>query len=167
MSCTILNLDTITPQPLPAGLAAPAGTARPYGALVGMIGAQISARQLGCNLVVLPPGQHAFPFHNHRNNEEMFLVLAGEGEIRLGTERHALRAGDMLACPAGGPETAHQIRNTGSGDLRYLVFGTRQAPDVIEYPDSGKFRVMTGTPGEGGFDAVVRSGSEVDYWAGE
>ena len=61
------------------------------------------------------------PFHSHRVNEEMFYVVAGEGEVRLGTERFPIRAGDVIACPPGGPETAHQIINTSNAELRYLA----------------------------------------------
>jgi hypothetical protein len=40
-------------------------------------------------------------------------VLEGEGEIRIGDAKHPIRKGDFIACPPGGPETAHQIINTG------------------------------------------------------
>jgi len=42
----------------------------------------------------------------------MFFVVEGQGELRLGDARHPIRAGDIVACPPGGPETAHHILNT-------------------------------------------------------
>jgi uncharacterized cupin superfamily protein len=37
----------------------------------------------------------------------MFFVLAGEGEVRLADRMQPIRAGDVIACPAGGADTAH------------------------------------------------------------
>ena len=51
----------------------------------------------------------------------MFFVLHGSGEVRIGEARYPIRAGDIIACPAGGKETAHQIINTGNEELRYSV----------------------------------------------
>ena len=48
------------------------------------------------------PGKRAFPFHNHQVNEEMFFVIAGSGEVRIGAEMFPIRKGDIIACPAGG-----------------------------------------------------------------
>ncbi len=102
------------------------------------MGESLGARQLGYNLVVLPPGKRAFPFHNHRVNEEMFFVLEGEGEVRIGDGRYPIRPGDAISCPSGGRETAHQILNTSRSDLKYLAVSTALAPEVAEYPESGK-----------------------------
>ena len=112
------------------------------------------------------------PFHSHRVNEEMFYIVAGEGEIRLGAERFPVRAGDVIACPPGGPEVAHQIINTSNAELRYLAVSTQQSPEICEYPDSGKYAVMDDfkVDAEGnasGFVAVARPADGVDYWDGE
>ena len=53
--------------------------------------AGIGARKLGYNLTELPPGKAQCPFHSHRAEEEMFLILEGEGELRYGTERYKIR----------------------------------------------------------------------------
>src|SRR5712671_6225812 len=42
---------------------------------VGDIGRRIGAQKIGCNLTVVLPGKRAWPFHNHRVNEEMFAVM--------------------------------------------------------------------------------------------
>ncbi len=111
-------------------------------------------------------------FTSHRVNEEMFYVVAGAGEVRLGTERFPIRAGDVIACPSGGPEAAHQIINTSNAELRYLAVSTQQSPEICEYPDSGKYAVMDDfkVDAEGkasGFVAIARPGDGVDYWDGE
>jgi uncharacterized cupin superfamily protein len=62
----------------------PIGAAAEHlGAWRGFINNLIGGKQLGYNITSIPKGKRAFPFHNHQVNEEMFLVLAGHGEIRI------------------------------------------------------------------------------------
>ncbi len=110
----------------------------------GSIGSHIGARKLGYNLTVLPPGKVQCPFHCHHGEEEMFLILEGEGELRFGDERYPIRKHDVIACPTGGPEVAHQIVNTGTTTMRYLALSTLAEVEACEYPDSGKVSVVTG-----------------------
>lgn len=124
--------------------------------------ARIGARQLGYNLTVLPPGKVQCPFHSHRAEEEMFLILEGEGELRFGSERYPIRRHDVIACPAGGQEGAHQIINTGTETMRYLALSTMSKVEVCEYPDSGK----VGLYGRG-LRKLYRAASDVDYYDGE
>ena len=128
------------------------------------LGARIGARVLGYNLTVLPPGHAQCPFHSHRVEEEMFLILEGEGELRYGDQRFPLRRHDVIACPTGGPETAHQIINTGTTDLRYLALSNVAETEVCEYPDSGKVLAVSGEPGAGGLRLMVRAEAGVDYY---
>lgn len=168
----IINLADVELQPLPPGFA-PGGTAAErFDPRIGRVSGPLGAQKLGYNVTVLAPGKRAFPFHNHRVNEEMFLVLDGTGEVRIGDARHPIRNGDIIACPSGGPESAHQIINTGTAELRYLAVSTQQLPEVCEYPDSAKHAVMADFgPDIGGkpqiFRSVGRSGTSLDYWEGE
>jgi uncharacterized cupin superfamily protein len=139
---------------------------------IGSIGQRIGAQKLGYNLTCVPPGKRAFPFHTHRLNEEMFFVLEGEGEVRIGPERYAIRKGDVIACPPGPAQNAHQIINTGTEELRYLSVSTKQSPEVVEYPDSGKFGVIAEFPAAPGekperFRFVGRASLQLDYFDGE
>lgn len=129
--------------------------------------AAIGARQLGYNLTELPPGKAQCPFHSHRAEEEMFLILEGEGELRFGSERYAIRKHDVIACPTGGAELAHQIINTGSVTMRYLALSNNQAVEVCEYPDSNKIGVFADAPGAPGLRGLHRAGAAVDYYDGE
>jgi uncharacterized cupin superfamily protein len=101
----------------------------------------------------------------------MFYILQGTGELRVGGERYSLRAGDFIASPPGGPDSAHQIINTGSEELRYLAVSTMITPDVAEYPDSGKVALVSRQPAAGGELRVVRQigrpDSSIEYWDGE
>lgn len=124
------------------------------------IGRHIGARQLGYNLTVLPPGKAQCPFHSHHGEEEMFFIIEGSGELRFGDQRHPLRANDVVACPTGGAEVAHQIVNTGSTPLRYLAVSTVAALDACEYPDSQKVSVRS----RGRLSRMFRAETGVDYY---
>ncbi len=128
------------------------------------IGDHIGAKNLGYNLTVLPPGKAQCPFHCHHGEEEMFFILEGEGELRFGDDRFPIRRHDVIACPPGGPEVAHQIINTGTTTMRYLALSTRVAIDACEYPDSGKVSVFAGKRGERKLRKIFRAESTVDYY---
>lgn len=172
MSGPIVNIADLEPVSL-ADLSSKAGGSQPparFGGKLARIAPLVGAKKLGYNLTVIDPGKCAFPFHSHRINEEMFFVLEGEGEVRIGAAKHAIRAGDVIACPPGGVETAHQIRNTSdTRELRVLAVSTLIGPEVCEYPDSGKFAVSDLDPsGERPpFRHIGRGDRAVDYWDGE
>ena len=130
----------------------------------GQISDHIGARQLGYNLTVLPPGKVQCPFHSHRGEEEMFLILEGEGELRFGDQRYPIRKHDVIACPTGGPEVAHQIINTGATTMRYLALSTLVDIEACEYPDSQKVSIVTGRRGEPGLRKIFRAENAVDYY---
>lgn len=168
----VLNLDEVQLEAR-APLFQPTGEAAGrYDARVGQVGARIGLAKLGCNVTVVPAGKRAYPMHNHFANEELFVVLDGVGELRVGDERFPLRAGDLIACPPGGPETAHQIANTGADDLRYLAISTKITPEIVEYPTSKKFGVLSVRPAgpdgkPGWFRFIGREDDGRGYWEGE
>ena len=126
--------------------------------------AGIGARKLGYNLTELPPGKSQCPFHSHREEEEMFLVLDGEGELRFGDRRFRIRRHDVIACPTGDASVAHQIINTGSTTLRYLALSTMSDTEVCEYPDSNKLGVFVAASGLPGLRKMFRAEVDVDYY---
>ena len=126
------------------------------------IGPLIGAKDLGYSYDIVPPGKRSCPFHSHRAEEEMFFVIRGEGLLRYGSETRRIRAGDVICCPTGGAETAHQIVNDSDADLAYLSISTRMPAEVCEYPDSKK----VGAYG-GGLRHMTSTDADVDYWTGE
>ncbi len=52
--------------------------------------------------------------HYHRASEELYLVTAGRGLLRVGGEEREIAAGDCALIPPGEP---HDLRNTGEVDL--------------------------------------------------
>jgi mannose-6-phosphate isomerase-like protein (cupin superfamily) len=63
----------------------------------------------------LEPGQ-ATERHYHREAEEIYYVVEGEGELEIDGERRRVRPGDAALIPPG---ARHQIR-ADSGRLRFL-----------------------------------------------
>lgn len=168
----ILNLNEIELHPRPAEYAAPGEAAERFDARLGELSRPLGARLLGYNVTLIPPGKRAFPFHSHQQNEEMFYIIEGRGELRLGAQSYPVRSGDVIACPPGGVESAHQLINTGDQDLRFLAVSTQIASEVCEYPDSGKFAISTEvTHANGGessvFRFVGRVENSLDYWDDE
>ena len=168
---SVINLDAVQFEDRPPMFQPRGEASKRFASRMALVSAKIGARLLGYNITAVPPGMRAFPLHNHHVNEEMFFILSGSGELRVGEERHPLRAGDFIANPPGGPEVAHQIINTGKEELRYLAVSTLLTPEVVEYPDSGKFAVMLREKQPDGSMRVLRhidkEGTGLDYWDGE
>ena len=113
---------------------------------------------LGVNLMRVPPGRAAVPFHHHLREDEVFYVLSGRGVLRYGDRVMELRAGDCVSCPAG-TGVAHQIGNPDDQDLVYLSIGNHDDHEVCGYPDSGKVLIR-------GFGKVGKL-EETPYFHGE
>ncbi len=168
----IINIADVELEPRPSGFAPSEPAVERFDAKMGFIGPRIGAQKLGYNITAVPPGKCAFPFHNHHVNEEMVFVLQGIGEVRIGESTYPIRSGDVISFPAGGKETAHQITNTGTNELRYFAVSTKLSPEICEYPDSGKFGVFAefaadsdGKPQK--FVFVGRDSDSLNYWEGE
>jgi uncharacterized cupin superfamily protein len=93
----------------------------------------------GINHVDVAPGASSASFHCHGAEEEIFIVLAGSGTLRLGDERVAVQSGHVLARPPGS-RIAHQFIG-GEEGLTLLAWGTREPNDVVWYPDSRKVKL--------------------------
>ena len=111
----------------------------------------------GLQHIEVAPGKEATPLHCHSASEEIFVVLAGDGELQLGEETMAVRAGHVVARPPG-TRIAHLLR-AGEGGLTFLAYGTREPADVCFYPRSGKLNFS-------GLGVIVRV-EQLDYWDGE
>ena len=136
------------------------------------IGPMVGVRDLGISYSEVQPGKSGCPFHNHHVEDELSIVLEGEGTYRFGDQSYPIRAGSVIGAPAGGQETAHQIINTGRVPLRYYGISTMSIADVCEYPDSGKFGVFSRSTRNPYDKATLRhlqhlDNAGVDYWSDE
>lgn len=130
------------------------------------LGTDTVAQKLGASVDIVAPGKRSCPYHFHYAQEEMFVVLEGFGTLRVAGEMLPIRSGDVIFIPAG-PEYPHQIINTSDAPLKYLSIGTRETPEVCQYPDSGKYQAMVTINGARAFTAVQRLGTTLDYWDDE
>ncbi len=136
-----------------------------FEAKLGALADPLGARKLGYRVVILPPGKTGSPFHFNHVNEEMLFILEGKGVLRYGEKMYSVKPGDVIACPVGS-QGAHQLTNTSSEDMRYLSVRTKESPEVVEYPDSGKYGVFL--EAENGVERILsRKEDEVGYWEGE
>jgi uncharacterized cupin superfamily protein len=112
----------------------------------------------GLQHVVTDPGKLAAPPHCHSAEEEVFVVLAGDGTLVLGEgDEYPVRAGTIVGREPG-TTIAHAFRG-GPGGLTFLAYGTREPNDICFYPRSGK--VLLGGVG------VMGRIEQLDYWDGE
>lgn len=68
--------------------------------------------------MVIKPGS-VVGYHQHANNEEMYIVLEGRGTITIDGHKRAVSKGDMVLNPPGG---SHGLVNDSDGDIDVLVF---------------------------------------------
>lgn len=121
----------------------------------------LATRDLGFAYDIVPPGKRACPYHLHHAEEELFVILEGQGTLRVAGEMLPVGAGDVIAIPAG-PDYPHQILNTSDAPLKYLSIATRRSPEVCEYPDSGKVNAFALRR-----ILIQRKADSLDYWDGE
>lgn len=137
-----------------------------YDALGARLGTGTAATKLGASIDIVAPGKMSCPYHFHHAQEEMFVVLEGEGTLRVAGERLPIRAGDVLFIPPG-PAYPHQLINTSGRPLKYLSISTRESPECCEYPDSGKMSALVNRPDGTRLNLVQRVENSLDYWDGE
>jgi uncharacterized cupin superfamily protein len=127
-----------------------ASTRRDLGDAVGSVAT-------GLGHVVVPPGKQATPLHCHSVEEEIFVILAGEGVLLLGEEEQPVAAGTVVARPPA-TRVGHAFR-AGDAGLSFLAYGTRDPSDMCYYPRSNKiaFRGL----------GVIGRIERLDYWDGE
>jgi uncharacterized cupin superfamily protein len=122
------------------------------------LGRAASSIRTGLKRYDVPPGMLATPPHCHSAEEELFVVLDGEGELLLGDDAHRLRRGHVVARPAG-TGVSHTFR-AGAAGLSFLAYGTREPNDICFYPRSNKVFLR-------GIGLVARLDGLTDYWDGE
>jgi uncharacterized cupin superfamily protein len=96
----------------------------------------------------------------------MFVILEGDGTLRVADELIPIKAGDVIFIPPG-PEYPHQIINSSEAPLKYLSISTRDDPEVVEYPDSGKYQAIVRGKEEAPLRVIQRKGNSLDYWDDE
>ncbi len=80
------------------------------------------AQRLRCSVAhaIVPPGESTLP-HILKNSIELYYILAGEGEMHIGTRSAPVHPDQIVLIPRGRKQ---YIRNTGKGELVFLCIVT-------------------------------------------
>jgi uncharacterized cupin superfamily protein len=145
---TIVNLAAVEPETLERPRVA--RTRRNLGRAAGSV-------TTGMQHVEVAPGKESTAQHCHSVEEELFVILHGDGVLVLDHDQTPVRPGDVVARPAG-TGIAHVFR-AGDQGLTYLAYGTRDPADVCYYPRSNKIAFR-------GVGVIARL-ERLEYWDGE
>lgn len=95
--------------------------------LVGGV-SPIQAKNFCMGNVTLDPKGGQVPWHN-QEQEEIYFVVEGTGEMCLGEERRVVTAGQAVFIPSG---VYHQLTNTGDTPL-HMIYCYGPAGDVAHW----------------------------------
>lgn len=141
----IVNVDDVQAQPWEH--AGAERSARDLGEAAGSV-------RTGMRHYVIPDGKLGGRPHCHAAEEELFVVLEGDGTCLLGDEEIPLRRGSVVGRPPG-TGVAHAFR----GPLTLLTYGTRVPNEICYYPRSKQIVFR-------GLEVVARV-ETLDRWDGE
>jgi uncharacterized cupin superfamily protein len=144
----ILHVEDVEPESHEHGDVAESW--RPIGVAAGSVLA-------GLRHMLVPAGKLNCPPHCHSAEEELFVILDGEGSCVLGDREHPVRPGHVIARPPG-TRVAHAFR-AGDAGMTLLAYGTRVPNDIAYYPRSNKVYLR-------GVGLMTRL-EKLDYWDGE
>ena len=134
------------------------------------VGMAAGAKRLGGTVYVLEPGCTPFPYHFHRANEELLVVLSGRPSVRTPEGERELPEGSVVGFRPG-PAGGHQVINRSDQPVRYVMFSTKRSPEMVQYPDSGKVGIATfpheGDEGPGPVRFLFKIDSAVGYYDDE
>jgi uncharacterized cupin superfamily protein len=164
------------PAPRPPGIVAVADVPAEdrnrgeFGAALRNIGVALGSGPTGMRHATIAPGRLNAPPHTHNAEEEMFVVLDGEGTLVLYdldgavTDEVPVRRGHVVARPAASG-VAHTFR-AGDAGLTVLSYGQRRGEDVAWYPRSAKL-AFRGFGGAGVIGGIVVKVERAGFWDGE
>jgi len=87
-----------------------------------ILGSSQDSVTMRSGMVQLKP-KEAVGIHSTKDNEELLIILEGEGEFMAsGRKPEQVKGGDFYYCP---PRTEHNVRNIGQSVLRYVYVVAR------------------------------------------
>jgi uncharacterized cupin superfamily protein len=143
------GLEWPAPSPRPGSIVNLDDVEGEYGGRAKPLARTAGAKRSGLNWVALAAGEQGPPPHCHSAEEELFVVLEGEGTLELWRgpqpgvpfqtepqETFPLRRGSVVSRPPG-TRISHSLR-AGPAGLTYLAYGTKDSNDICYYPRSNK-----------------------------
>lgn len=97
---------------------------------VRLAGGDVDAQRTGVALMGVKPGRRQAVAHRHDQAEEIYVVIAGSGRIKLDGDVHEVRPLDAIRI------APHVLRafEAGPEGLQYLAFGARHDGDGETFP---------------------------------
>jgi uncharacterized cupin superfamily protein len=142
---TVVNLEDI--EPVVVTRPRVERTRRNFGRALG-------SERSGLQHVVVAAGKESTAQHCHSIEEEIFVILDGDGVLILDQDETPVRPGHVVTRPAS-TGVSHVFR-AGETGLTYLAYGTRDPGDLCYYPRSKKI-------GFRGVHVLARV-EKVEYW---
>ena len=133
-----------------------------YDTRCGGVSDGTAATKLGAGYDVLAPGKRSCPYHFHHAQEEMFVILEGDGTLRVAGEMLPVRAGDVVFIPPG-PEYPHQFINTSDAPMTLPQHQHAGAAGDLRVPGLGQGVRLRARAAHAPAPGAIRS----DYWDGE
>lgn len=119
----------------------------------------LKSEHLKLDIRILEPKKFSFPYHFHRNAEEIFVILSGKVFLRTPDEFVELSEGDIAFFEIGA-KGAHQLYNHTEQPCKYIDIRTTVGLDVCEYPDSGKINIIPALE-------IYQKEDQVEYYKNE
>ena len=117
----------------------------------------IQATYFSMGHVTLEPNGGQVPWHN-QEQEEIYFIVEGAGEMCLGEERQAVKAGQTVYIPPG---VFHQLTNTGDTPMR-MIYCYGPAGDVAHWRQE-----LDGTLPRAGHEAPPLPAGAAPQWTGK
>lgn len=88
------------------------------------------------DFVEIDPGNYAYSYHYHEENEEVFFIISGEAIVKTEGKEVLLKQGDIICFPANS-KGSHLISNPSKTEkLVYLDVGSANTPDVVHLTET-------------------------------
>lgn len=117
----------------------------------------IQAENFSLGNVTLDPHGGQVPWHN-QEQEEIYFIVEGSGEMCLGEERRRIEAGQAVYIP---PRIFHQLTNTGDVPMR-MIYCYGPAGDVAHWRQE-----LSGTLPKAGVDVPALPEGAQRQFSGE
>lgn len=118
-----------------------------------------NAQHIQFSVRALDSGKFSYPYHFHRNAEELFVIISGSAMLRTPEGFRELFEGDIVFFEMGS-DGAHQLYNHTDKPCKFLDLRTTVGMDICEYPDSGKINILP-------YQEIYQNQDKVDYYLNE
>lgn len=134
--------------------------AKNYSCSVAEVAKLWRTKKLGFHVEILNPKSFSCPYHKHQEEEELFIILKGEGTVRQDDEFYTVKEGDLVLFKTG---VAHQFYNHTDSPMLFFALSNQSHNEICTYPDSNKSLKK-----EEENRVITQNGIEIDdYWRDE